>query len=195
MFLLFNMLKLFWSKLKTTYYILFIVSWLTVLLAWCGWSWSSKNLTIEVSDFTIEYDWNIELKKVYLNNDDLDEIIDLYEEVWENLKYKDSLLIAEKYSHWLWINAFIQQNLDVLEDYDLTINNLRKTQIQFKNDNKKYSSVLVEYEISEWFIPEVPLLYISQLFIAKWDNILLVSFTTEDSSSRNNMSNSLKKIK
>ena len=130
-----------------------------------------------------------------MNNDDLDEIIDLYEEVWENLKYKDSLLIAEKYSHWLWINAFIQQNLDVLEDYDLTINNLRKTQIQFKNDNKKYSSVLVEYEISEWFIPEVPLLYISQLFIAKWDNILLISFTTEDSSSRNNMSNSLKKIK
>lgn len=195
MFSLFSMKSLIWKSLKHTYYIFpFMLSCLAILLAWCWWSWEWEALKINVSDFTLKYDWNIELKKVYLKDDDLDEIVDLYEEVWEDLKYRDSLLIAEKYSQWLWINAFVQDNLDVLESYDLTITDIHKTQIPIKKDGKKFDSVLVEYEISEWFIPEIPLLYISQLFIKDWDNVLLFSFTTESQSSRDNMSDSFRKI-
>ena len=195
MFLLFNMISFLRKNLKLSYLVFIILPCFFVLLAWCWSSWSDEKSKLNISDFVLECEWNVELEKVPLNNDDLDEIIDLYEEVWDNLKYRDSLLVAQKFSKWLWINAFVQENLDVLEDYDLTVSNIHKTQIQIKKDDKKLNSVLVDYEISEWFIPDIPLLYISQLFILSWDNVLLFSFTTEDSWSRNNMSNSFKNIK
>lgn len=131
---------------------------------------------------------------MYLKDDDLDEIIDLYEEVWENLEYKDSLLVAVKYSQWLWINAFAQDNLDILEDRWLLLSKISKTQVKIERDDAVYNSVLVEYEISGWLIENVPLVYVSQLFIPEWSNVLLISYITESESARDNMSNALKKI-
>lgn len=166
-----------------------------ILLSWCWWNWQWETLTININDFVFEYSWNIKLKKIPLKDDDSYEIIDLYEEVWEDLKYKDSLLIAQRYSQWLWINWFVQDNMDILESYNLIIKNVNKTQIQIDKNGEKLDSVLVEYEISEWFVPEIPLLYISQLFILDWDNVLLFSFTSDDQSIRNQISKCFKEVK
>ena len=76
--------------------------------------------------------------------DDLDEIIDLYQEVWDNVWYRDSLLVAGKYAQWLWVNAFAQSNLNTLYDYDLTIENIQKTQINIKDKNQNTNAVLLE---------------------------------------------------
>ena len=166
------------------------------LLVWCGNSWSGKNtLYIDAWGVALDYAWNVKLSKVNLKTDDLDEIIDLYQEVWDDVWYRDSLLIAKKYYQWLWINAYVQENLDVLEDHELVLSNINKKQIALQINWKETNAVLVEYEIVEWFVEEIPRLYISQLFIPDWNMVLLMSFITENSSSRNNMSKAFKQVK
>ena len=76
--------------------------------------------------FDLNYDGKVKLERVLLKTDDPDEIVDLFQEVWNNSNYKDSLLIAEKYDQWLWANAFAQDNLDVLSDQWLTLSDLKE---------------------------------------------------------------------
>ncbi len=167
----------------------------TFLLVWCGNAWNGKNeFVIDVWWFVLNYAWDVKLSKVNLKIDDLAEIIGLYQEVWDGVWYKDSLLIARKYHQWLWINAFVQENLDVLEGHELVLSNIDKEQIIFQIDWKEKNAVLVEYEIVEWFVEEIPSLYISQLFIPDWNMVLLMSFITESLSSHNSMSKAFKEI-
>ena len=166
------------------------------LLVWCGGSSNNKNeLVVNVWGYTLEYVWNVELSQVALKKDDLSEIVDLYQEVWDDIEYRDSLLIAQRYSQWFWINAFVESNLDTLEDHELALSNIKKKQIFLEKEWKEINAVLVEYDITEWFIEEIPTLYFSQLFIPEWTNIWLISFITESSSSRNNMSKSFRQMK
>ena len=151
-------------------------------------------MVVNVGSFELEYAWNVKLSKVPLKTDDLGEIIDLYQEEWDDVWYRDSLLIAQKYSQ-LGVNAFAQENLDTLEDNNLTLSNINKKQILFEKDWKDVNAVLLEYEITEWFVEEIPKLYISQLFVPEWSMMLLMSFITENQSSRNNMSNVFKQIR
>ena len=124
----------------------------------------------------------------------MDEIIDLYQEVWNDW-YRDSLLIAEKYSYWLWANAFSQDNIDTLKNQWLTLSDIKKTQIWLEKDWKKINAVLVEYKITSWLVEDIPLLYVSQLFIPNNKNMLLMSFITENKSSRSSISDMFKNIK
>ena len=175
-----------------------VVLWILscFFLVWCGNKWINKSgLTIDAWWFTLEYLWNIELSKVALKTDDSDEIIDLYQEVWDDVWYKDSLLIAQRYSQWLWIGAFVEENLDVLESHELALSNINKKWVTIEKDWNEINAILLEYEIIEWFIEEIPVLYLSQLFIPDWNTVLLISFMTENSSVRNSVSNAFKKIK
>ena len=182
-----------WKHLR----LLLVLSTLFLCFTLIG-CWSSGNygneFSINVAWYNLVYNWNIELKKVELKTDDLDEIIDLYQEVGDNVWYRDSLLIAEKYDQWLWINAFAQGNLDTLEAQWLTLNNLKKTQIKLTNKSENKNAVLVEYEITKWFIEEIPVLYVSQLFIPDGHNVKLISFITEDKSSHSSAVKMLKNI-
>ena len=165
------------------------------LLVWCG-GWVGKNeLVLDIWNFQLKYIWNVKLSRVALKTDDLSDIVDLYQEEWDDIWYRDSLLIARSYSQRLWINAFAQQNLDVLEDQWLALSNVNKEQISIEHEWDKINAVLVEYEIIEWLIPEIPKLYLSQFFIPEWNNILLISFITENLASRNNMSKAFRQMK
>lgn len=167
-------------------------SLISFVLVWCGSGESSTNQTIiDLSWYKLTYNWNVELWRVALKTNDLDEVIDLYQEIWDNVWYRDSLLIAEKYNWWLGINAFVQDNLDTLLEHWLTLSNLEKVQIWLNNNE---NAVLVNYEITEWFISEVPILYVSQLFIPDKNNVKFVSFISEDSSARWYAINMFKKI-
>jgi len=180
---------------KKWFVLLFSVC-LCFLLFWCWSKWNKSNkLTVNVAWFSVNYAWNVNLSKVALKEDDLSEIVDLYQEVWDDVWYRDSLLVAQRYSQWLGINAFVQENLDVLENYNLSLWNLAKKQILLERDWKTINAVLVDYDITEWFIPEIPALYISQLFVPDWNMVSLVSFITENSSVRKSMSNAFKEIK
>lgn len=145
--------------------------------------------------FDLNYDGKVKLERVLLKTDDPDEIVDLYQEVWNNSSYKDSLLIAEKYGQWLWANAFAQDNLDVLSDQWLTLSDLKKTQIWLKKRWERINAVLVEYQIKKWLVDDIPLLFVSQLFIPKDKDMILMSYITEDQSSHLNASNMFKNIK
>lgn len=133
--------------------------------------------------FELNYAGNTQLERVLLSEDDLDEIVDLFQEVWDNIWYRDSLLVAVNYAHWLWINAFAQDNLDTLESQWLTLSNVQKHQIWLYKNGKKIDCVLVEYEITQWLVSEIPLLYVSELFVPRGDDILFMSFITEDRAS------------
>ena len=135
------------------------------------------------------------MEKVELNKDDLPEIIWLYQETWENIWYKDSLLIAEKYALWMWVNAFAKKNLDWLEHQWLSLSDINKNQIWIKSNSWDINGVLIEYNIISWFNEVVPILYLSQLFIPYWENVILYSYVTEDKNSRANASNMFKSIK
>lgn len=186
-------MKRIWEKRKWLCLLFSVLA--CFLLVWCG-GWSNKDeLVLNVWNFELEYAWNVKLSKVALKTDDLDEIIDLYQEEWDDIWYRDSLLIAQKYSQWLWINTFAQENLDVLEDQWLILSNVNKKQIILGKGWEKINVVLVEYEIVEWLIPEIPKLYLSQLFIPEWSNVWLISFITENPTLRNNVSKTFQKIK
>lgn len=176
---------------------MFTLGLLCVLVVWCGKVSPINNDEFElfVSDFSIKYGGKVELEKVYLNDSDLSDILELYQETWDNISYRDSLLVAEKYDQWLWVNAFVQQNLDSLEVQGLSLNNIKKTQIWINKNWEKINSVLVEYEITKWFISSVPLLYMSQLFISRNNGIILFSYMTENSSARSYASDMFKNIK
>lgn len=165
-------------------------------LSWCwsSWMWSSDS-SVNVYWFRLEHDKNINLEKVSLRTDDLDEIIDLYQEVWDNSEYRDSLLIAEKFAQWLWANAFAQDNLDMLQEQWLTLSNIQKTQISLNRYGEKLNAVLVEYTITEWLISDLPMLYVSQLFIPKDNDVILMSFITEEKSSHLSALDMFKNIK
>ena len=143
----------------------------------------------------LTYNGNIKLEQLNLKAEEKDEITALYQEVWDNIKYRDSLLIAERYSQWLWINAFAQSNLNTLYDYNLVIENVQKTQINIKDKNQNRNAVLVEYDITSWFIESIPVLYMSQLFVENESNVILLSYSTEDKQSRAYISNVFKNIK
>ncbi len=154
-------------------------------LLWCGKSiGGSDEIELSVSDFSIVYDGKVNLEKMYLNDSDSEEILELYQETWSSIDYKDSLLIAEKYDLWLWVNTFVQQNLDTLEIQWLTLDNINKKQLIINKKWNDINCVLVEYEITEWFVSSVPILYMSQLFIPRKDSIILFSYMTESSSAR-----------
>ncbi len=159
------------------------------LLVWCqvgNGSWGE--VLISVKWYELKYSWNIGFQNVPLKVDDSEDIIALYQEEWNDLAYRDSLLIAEEYVNWVWANVFIKDNLEILEKQWLVLSNINKKQIWFKKGWENVSAVLLEYEIMEWLIPEIPLLYVSQLFIPGDDNMLMLSYITENSSSRNSVS-------
>ena len=166
------------------------------LLSWCWGSWSSNGSFSEnIYGYDLKFNGNVKLERVWLKSDDLDEITELFQEVWDDVWYRDSLLIAIKFAQWLWVNAFSQDNLDTLEEQWLTLSNVKKSQIWLKKNGKNINCVLVEYEIIKWLISEFPLLYVSQLFIPKDKDIILMSFITESKSSHSNAVNMFKNIK
>lgn len=175
---------------------IFTLRGLLFFVVWCGNTSSvDSELDISVFDFSLTYNGNVNLEKVYLNDTDLSEILELYQETWSKVEYKDSLLIAQKYDQWLWINSFVQHNLDTLEVQWLLLDNIKKYQILLNKDWKEVNSVLVEYEILEWFISTVPVLYMSQLFIPENNWVILISYMTENSSARSYASKMFKNIK
>ena len=54
--------------------------------------------------------------------------------------------------------------------------------------------MLVEYKIVEWLIPEVPNLYVSELFAPSDSNVILFSFITENQSVHKAAGNMFKNI-
>ena len=167
--------------------------WISVMQSWCGSDFNNKNqLNIDVWNFVLSYGWNVELTKVYLKNDDLSEIIDLYQEDWDNVWYRDSLLIAERYFKWSWIDEFAVDNLTLLTNNWLTLNNIKKTNILTNNSDT--DAILMEYQIVWGLVPDLPLLYVAQLFVPDNHTIRLVSYITEDSSMHKNIINIFKNI-
>ena len=167
------------------------------LLVWCGSSNNNidNNLEIEIKGFTLNTDGYFQLQNIPLSSEDLEEIIALYQEAWTDTNYRDSLLVAERYGLKLWVDRFVKENLDSLKINWLTVKDIKQTQINLIKNGKNIKSILVEYEITEWFIPEVPILYVSDLFIPVDSNILIFSFITEKSSVRSKASKMFKKIK
>ena len=147
------------------------------LLVWCWDSLGEDGTSsINIHWFELNYNGNTKFEKVRLKEDDLDEIDDLYQEIWnDDSEFKDSLLIASKYAQWLWVNAFAQDNLDTLKDHWLTISKVKKTQVWIKKHWEKINAVLVEYEITQWLVDGIPLLYISQACLLDQGNVLAVS--------------------
>ena len=182
------------GNLKLLWVMFVVFVWFS--LTWCkdSWIWGD-DFTLSIYWFDLEYNGNIRLEKVQLKTDDLDEIVDLYQEIWDSVEYRDSLLIAKKYAQWLWANAFVHDNLDILEEKWLVISDIRKTQVRLKKYWENVNAVLVEYKITEWLIDNIPQLYVSQLFIPKDYDMILMSFITENKSSYLSASNMFKNIK
>lgn len=166
------------------------------MLAWC-WSSLSWDDSFSLNEywFHLDYNWSVDLERVLLKTDDLDEIEDLYQEVWDDLEYRDSLLVAEKYSQGFWANVFADDNLETLENKWLTLSNVKKSQIIVNKYWKNIWAVLVEYEITEWLVDNIPLLYVSQLFIPKDNYMILISYITENKSASSSASDMFKNIR
>lgn len=185
----------FWRSNMKIFWILFVLfACFSLVWCWDSWTWSN-NFFINEDWFDLNYNGWVELEKVRLKTDDLEEIIDLFQEVWDDLKYRDSFLIAKKFDQWLWANAFAQNNLDTLSHQWLTLSNIKKIQVWFKKYWEDVNAVLVEYEITKWLVADIPLLYVSQLFVPKEHEMVLMSYITENKQSRLDASNMLKNIK
>lgn len=181
------------SLIKNLVFLLCII--VSFSLVWCkngNKSWGEVVLSVKWYEF--KYNWNVEFQELPLKVDDNDDIMALYQEKWNDLAYRDSLLIAERYANWVWANVFIKDNLEILEKQWLVLSNINKKQLWFKKGWENISAVLLEYEITKWLVPEIPLLYISQLFIPEEDSMLMLSYITENLSSRKFVSDMFKNI-
>ena len=182
------------GNLRLLLVVFFLCSCLSLIGCWGSLS-ESTSFSTKILWFDLNYDGNIDFERVWLKNDDMDEILDLYQEVWDGIWFRDSLLIAEKYAQWLWSNAFAQRNLDTLNDQWLTLSEIKKTQIRMEKNWENTNATLVEYQITEWLIDKIPVLYVSQLFVPKDNIMLLMSYITEDKSSYLSASKMFKNIK
>lgn len=188
------MIKYWVRNLKLLWTVLWFFACLSLIWCWNSWV-ESDSFSMNILWFDLNYDGNVDFERVWLKNDDMDEILDLYQEVWDDVWFKDSLLIAKKYAQWLWTNAFAQRNLDTLNDQWLTLSEVEKTQIRINKNWEKINTTLVEYKITGWLIDEIPLLYVSQLFVPNDNNMILMSYITEDKYSHLSASRMFKNIK
>jgi len=173
---------------------LFCIS-VSFLIVWCQKitdTWD--DIFISVKWYNLKYAWGLMFQNVPLKVDDNEDIIALYQEVWEDLVYRDSLLVAEEYANWVWANVFIKDNIKILERQWLMLSNINKKQIWFRKGWENVSAVLLEYEIAWWLISEFPLLYVSQLFVPEENSMLMLSYITENLSSRKSVSDMFKNI-
>ena len=184
---------MFMNNSKSFIFILWILT--CFFLTWC-WEMSGEyNYPLSFYWFILDYNWDVDIESVPLKKDDIKAISELYKEVWDDDSYKDSLLVAKTNSKWLGANVFSRENLETLEEQWLTIENVDRTQVSFKKSWERVNAVLAEYEIVEWLVTEVPRLYVSQLFVPKGNDIILMSYITEDKYSRTSASNMFKNIK
>ena len=91
--------------------------------------------------------------------------------------------------------TFCVYNLETLQELWLTLSDIKKTQIWIEMNEKINNCVLVEYQITEWLVDELPLLYVSQLFIPRGNDMILMSFITENQSSHLSALNMFKNIR
>lgn len=186
-------MKAFNCKLRLLF--LLTIIW-CFLLSWC---WNNKNsssqTTINTAWYYLTYNWNVKLEWLQIKQDDSEDMLAIYQEAWSNPSYRDSLLIAERYSQWLWINSFAQNNLDALIDNWLTLSDVKKTQISIKRNGKKENGVLIEYKITKWLVTNIPTLYASQLFIQNENSVILMSYISDEASASKSASDMFKNIK
>ena len=187
-------MKRFMSNLKPPFLLCLLACF---LLIWCWNNNSSydKQSSINVAWYFLSYNWNVNLESLSIKKDDPEDILAIYQEVWDNLTYRDSLLIAEAYSQWIWINAFAQSNLDTLINNWLTITDIKKTQIWIKKNWKKENAVLLEYKITDWLISSIPVLYVNQLFIPDTNSVILMSYISDEAWASKSASEMFKNIK
>jgi hypothetical protein len=97
--------------------------------------------------------------------------------------YKDSLLVTEEFDQGKGVLVFSQEAMNTLQTQGLQIENQQDEKFVITCDRSKTSLRLLSYLISSGFVATVPQLYMTQLFVEKSPNtILIFSHSTENAS-------------
>ncbi|MDR0651561.1 MAG: hypothetical protein LBG59_09550 [Candidatus Peribacteria bacterium] len=126
---------------------------------------------------------------------DEQDFLALYTESGAVNSYKDSLLITQQYNQGKGVVVFSQEAMTMLQTQGITIENQQDEKFVITCDKEKISLRLLSYLISSGFVAEVPQLYMTQMFVEKDSNtILLFSHSTEDISEQQNLRKAFKTI-
>jgi hypothetical protein len=119
----------------------------------------------------------------------------LYTESGAVNSYKDSFLVTEQYNQGKGVLVFSQEAMDILQTQGLQRETQQDEKFVITCNSEKTSLRLLSYLISSGFVAQVPKLYMTQLFMEKDPNtILLFSHSTEDISEQQHFRQALKTI-
>ena len=164
-----------------------------LFLAWCGNEQATTPITVD--EYQINYQGKIALQEQALTSENDFETRAIYVESGENISFRDSLIIEERYNQWKKVVVFSQEAIATLEDQGLIIEDKKEETIIINCKGKQNSSRIVSYTISSGFIAEVPKLYTVALFTEKNTNTIIIrSYITEQAEEQKQFLNALKSI-
>jgi hypothetical protein len=164
-----------------------------LLLAGCGSA--PQHIKLETNGYQMLYQGKVSLSAREVPTETLDGVLALYTESGANSSYLDSVVLVEKYNQGKGVLVFSQEAMDTVKAKGLTLANERDEKFSISCQGEKKSARLFAYEVSSGFVQKVPKLYMTQLFLEKDANTLVLwSHSTETKSEQNAMRSAFKAI-
>ncbi|MDR2415829.1 MAG: hypothetical protein LBD75_04425 [Candidatus Peribacteria bacterium] len=136
---------------------------------------------MQVENYQFIYSGPLNWEKSLNTAMDGKDFLALYTESGTVNGYKDSFLITEQYNQGKGVLVFSQEAMDTLQTQGLQIEHQQDEKFVIICDKEKISLRLLSYLVSSGFVAQVPKLYMTQLFMEKSPNtILLFSHSTEN---------------
>ncbi|MDR0607132.1 MAG: hypothetical protein LBG52_01990 [Candidatus Peribacteria bacterium] len=157
-----------------------------LLLAGCGSS--SSPVKLDLNGYQMLYQGKVSLVAREIPAENTNDLLALYAESGANNEYQDSLLLVEKYHQGKGVLVFSQEAIDTVKMKGLTVEDERNKKFTIPCHEEQTSAHLIAYVITSGFVHKVPKLYMTQLFLEKGTNtILLWSHNTENKNEQNAM--------
>lgn len=169
---------------------LLLVLFCCSMLAGC-WNSSTTTTTLEIDSYLLKYQGETSLKEQrwYINT----EALAVYEEEDQG-GYKDSLIVVKKFDQGKGVASFSKEAIDTLTVQGLEVEDVSQEIFRLPKQEKERFACIYSYKISSGFIPEVPQLYMTQLFVEEENSIVIFSHSTDTSSEQDSIIQSFKTI-
>ncbi|MDD2537454.1 MAG: hypothetical protein PHU61_03110 [Candidatus Absconditabacteria bacterium] len=132
-----------------------------------------ESSTLSVDRFSLFYQGGSTWERQILSETDDPNLLGLYKNISDTDDYVDSLAVAQKYDKGESVTVFAKQSLDALRENGLELEDEQTSSFFLNCKGEQKSVILASYRITAGFLPNIPTLYMTQLFV-EGDNAIVV---------------------